>query len=421
MQDTLLNGSGLGPANLMHIGFVTPEYATPEAPDGGLANYVRNVSAALSTRDCQVTVFTLGNCQRQWRDGAVTVHMISRSWLRKLRGRWLGPAAALLPAVTIVRDAQRLRDRVWRVHGDTPLDIIQASSYGAPGVALLGNKRVPVVCRVSSYTPLVRSAYGWQRDLSQMFLDWLEVRQVAKAARAFAPSHLMADAFARIEALPVEVLRTPVASALNDHDDRIYRQHLSGISYLLFFGTLSRIKGVDLLADVLPELFTRHPDLHFAFVGRDDGLPDGRRLTNVISDACADYRDQVHIFPAIPKAELLPIVANARGVVMPSRIDNYPNACIEAQQLGIPVVGTYGSSLDEMIVDGRTGFLAKNGDITDIADAINRLLAQTPTQREAMTQAILADVQAAISEDRVGQLTEFCQQTIRAYHNTGGA
>jgi predicted membrane GTPase involved in stress response len=34
---------------------------------------------------------------------------------------------------------------------------------------------------------------------------------------------------------------------------------------------------------------------------------------------------------------------------MPSRVDNYPNACLEALSLGVPVIGTYDSSLDEMI------------------------------------------------------------------------
>jgi glycosyltransferase involved in cell wall biosynthesis len=48
-------------------------------------------------------------------------------------------------------------------------------------------------------------------------------------------------------------------------------------------------------------------------------------------------------------------------VVTPSRVDNCPNTCLEAQALGKIVIGTRQSSLEELVDHGVTGFLAEPG------------------------------------------------------------
>ena len=49
-------------------------------------------------------------------------------------------------------------------------------------------------------------------------------------------------------------------------------------------------------------------------------------------------------------------------VILPSLIDNVPNTCLESMALGRPVVGTYGTSFDEIITNNLTGFLIPPGD-----------------------------------------------------------
>ena len=104
---------------------------------------------------------------------------------------------------------------------------------------------------------------------------------------------------------------------------------------------------------------------------------------------------------------------------MPSRIDNYPNACLEALLNGVPVIGTFDSSLDEMIVDGETGFLAKNDDPSSLCDAIMRLLSLSPWQRKEMQERILKSVEAINAEDRVGQLIAYYRETIADFQSDG--
>jgi glycosyltransferase involved in cell wall biosynthesis len=385
----------------------------PGSLDGGLANYIRKVSLALAERGHQVSVLLSSNRTACWQDQHITVREIRRFvWpvpARRIRSHHLHAA---LVASERIASARRLAKAAWAHHAESAFDILQASSYQAPGYSLLHNGRIPIVCRVSSYTPLWRSAYGRQRNLGELLSDWLEARQVLDAEAAFAPSRLTADAYARLEGFRPELIRTPVDSHVPPLDDSYYREHLVDVKYLLFFGTLSRIKGIDLLAEALPSILQHRDDLAFVFVGRDDGLPGGQKALDFLRSRCEPFAHRLHFYGVLPKSQLYPIIANAQAVLLPSRVDNYPNACLEAQAMGVPVIGTYDSSIDEMVVDGETGFLASNGDPVSISYAIERLLALTPQQRQHMRTQILSTIESIRAEDRIGQLINFYELVI---------
>jgi glycosyltransferase involved in cell wall biosynthesis len=80
-------------------------------------------------------------------------------------------------------------------------------------------------------------------------------------------------------------------------------------------------------------------------------------------------------FDRMPHASLYPIIEHAEAVVLPSRIDNFPNTCLEAMSLGKIVVGTRGASFDQLIDDGESGFLCEIDDRKSLLAAIERALA----------------------------------------------
>jgi glycosyltransferase involved in cell wall biosynthesis len=97
---------------------------------------------------------------------------------------------------------------------------------------------------------------------------------------------------------------------------------------------------------------------------------------------------------------------------MPSRVDNYPNACLESLYFGIPVIGTQNSSLEEMIEDKKTGFLAQNGDVNSLHTSIVEMLEMTPERYKEMKKDIQFQIQKNLDEDRIGQLIEFYGKVI---------
>ena len=398
----------------MRIAFLTPEYVTKTRVDGGLANYIKKTAKALSLRRCDVWVFVLSDRDTVWQDETVTVCEVKRNvFLHRMRS--IFPFLGITQFFSQLASSRRIATKFWEIHKSRAFDILQASSYMAPGYTLLKNGKVPMVCRVSSYTPALRSAYGRKKNFCESLSDWLEVQQVAKAEASFAPSRLVSNIFFKVTGRAPTVIRTPMDIQEPILDYSFFNAHKHTFPYLLVFGTLSRIKGVDLLADVLPDIFEKYRDLSVVFIGRDDGLPSGKKVFARILESCDSYGDRLFYHPAVQKAQLYSFITNAEAILIPSRVDNYPNACIEAQMFGKPVIGTYDSSLDEMIVDGKTGFLAKNADIESIKKAIKKFLNLNSVQREAMRQKIISHIEAIKCEDRVDQLTEFYKEAINNF------
>ena len=402
----------------MDIAYLSPEYPKTTEPDGGLANYLRKVGLDLSNRAHRISIFCLSNKNKHWFDGDIEIFEIKEFKLPYQFYRFK-KLCVFLPFLTQIQSSKRLAKVFWREHNKFPFDIIQASSYKSPGYVMRRNQKVPMVCRVSSYRPMIRSAEGRRRNFCQYLTDWLEIRQVVDVQSAFAPSQLMADTYAKFEGCSLQVIRTPVEKFSPEMDHSLYESSLIDKEYLLYFGTLKLVKGVDLLAGIISPILESHSSLYFVFIGRDDGMNNRQKIFDYITELNPKYKDRLLYYPSMPKATLYPIIMHSLGVVMPSRVDNYPNACLEALSLGVPVVGTYQSSLDEMIVDGKTGFLANNGDPDSIKDAIERLLRMTNEQRRQMKCNIAEVVNEIKKEDRVGQLIDFYNEVIASFHHQG--
>jgi glycosyltransferase involved in cell wall biosynthesis len=396
----------------MHIGFLTPEYVMSGHIDGGLANYIKKTSHGLASRGHQVTVIVLSERNATWNDGPVHICEVNKIEIP----RWM-KGKQYHPFINQILCSHLIKRAVWKYHQATPFDIFQASSYLTPGFALRNNGRVPLICRVSSYTPLCRAAQGMAHKFGDYLNEWLELHQIIDADAAFAPSYFIAKALVHLENYPVRVIRTPLTSFDEVWDPVYFQNTLADKQYILYYGTFNRIKGVDLLAEVLPQILEQYKDLFVVMIGRDNSKLHGLSYFDYIRSKCGGVENKLHYHSALTKSQLYPIISNAIGVVLPSRIDNYPNVCLEALSLLVPVVGTYDSSLEEMIMDGETGFLAENSNPKSIYEAILRLLNQKSSEREKMRANIQRYIEGIKAEDRVGQLIAFYEEVIKNYKN----
>ncbi len=260
--------------------------------------------------------------------------------------------------------------------------------------------------------PLLRAANGHNRTFEYTIDDWREVAVMLRADALFSPSEYLAKIIERFECVRPKIIRTPVILPKVSHDDAVYNEFLVGRKYLLYFGTLMGVKGIDLLITIAPKLLDNFPDLNIVFIGRNGPIACGGTALDLIQQELGYYRDRVYYFSPLHCTQLYPIIQNALGVAMPSRVDNYPNACLEALALGVPVIGTYDSSLDEIIVEGVTGFLAKNDDSKSLYEAIQRLLTLDELEQKNMKANINKAISSFVAEDRVGQLISFYEETI---------
>jgi glycosyltransferase involved in cell wall biosynthesis len=88
----------------------------------------------------------------------------------------------------------------------------------------------------------------------------------------------------------------------------------------------------------------------------------------------ADGHNRVKVHPAVPRATLWRIMRSAAAVLCPAGWDEpYGLVAAEAQACGTPVVAFRRGGLEDVILDGVTGFLVPPGDIAAAAAALGRV------------------------------------------------
>ena len=245
--------------------------------------------------------------------------------------------------------------------------------------------------------------------------DWLEIRQVLDADVSFSPSEFISNTYERLEGFRPAVLRSPIDTRTVSLDDSVFHQNFSEFPYFLFVGTLSRMKGVDVLADAIPEFLMAHPEIHFLFIGRDDGMPGFARALDYVSMKCSHFQSNIHYLKGLSKSQLYPIISHSLAVVIPSRVDNYPNVCVEAHAMNVPVIAANNSSLEEMVRDNETGVLIQNANSSDLTRALLKVAELSEEERDRFKTNIRKQIQSIENEDRIEQLILLYRETIQNF------
>jgi len=341
----------------LKIGFATPEYVTEENFDGGLANYLGRVTSALSSLGHNVHVVTLSSINENvFEYDGVTVHrvMLKPSWHsvdRFTRYRLTTTLRWLNLSTQVYRKLKQL-------HRTTAFDLIQYPNYSFCGVFSIPLLRTSHLIRASSYEPAWHNAAGFRRNLDTKTVERLEQLQFRLSSNVVAPSNTLQKMLIQEARLTnVRVVRTPFFDEVQDWDTQLYDQFLRGRKYLLYFGQFQLHKGFHILIHTLPKFLERQRDASVVLVGRDAETILAPSMADYASALCNKYRNRLMIMNHLPHCQLYPIIAGAHLIALPSLIDNSPNACLESMGLAKVVIGTKGTSLDELITDKVNGFL----------------------------------------------------------------
>jgi len=339
----------------VRIAFATPEYVTEEYFDGGLANYVHRAATALAGMGHDIHVLTLSEADdAEFVHEGVTIHRIRRR-------RWW---SQLDFSVKVYR-------RLKRIDSQQPLHLVQFPNYSCCGLVSICRLGVPHVLRASSYQPALNDAVGATRTLRTWMVEGLETLQFRLSRHVYAPSHTLQRTLAKVARLPhVRVIRTPFYLETLDWDTSVHDRFLKGKQYLLFFGRFQLHKGFHTLARALPRVLTQYPDAYAALVGRDMESSLAPSMADYARARCGGVADRLVVLERLPHRQLYPVIAGARLVVLPSLIENLPNAGLEAMALGRAVIGTAGTGFEELMTDEETGFLVAPNDPDALAERI---------------------------------------------------
>ena len=145
----------------------------------------------------------------------------------------------------------------------------------------------------------------------------------------------------------------------------VYNEGSRG-DYFLYFGRLSREKGIRTLINAFSEAHVEEK-LYIAGSGPEE---EGLRLTV----QSLGMEDKILFLGFKTGEELKKIVANALCVCVVSEwYENGPYSVLEAQALGRPtIVSNYGG-LPELVEDGITGYIIKAGSVPDLTESIRKM------------------------------------------------
>jgi glycosyltransferase involved in cell wall biosynthesis len=137
----------------------------------------------------------------------------------------------------------------------------------------------------------------------------------------------------------------------------------------------SPLKGVETLLEALALLRrsgARSPRLRLAG-GVGDG-PMARKIAKML--ASPELRGAVDVLGRCTPAQIVEELARASMFVLPSHMDNSPNALCEAMIVGTPCIAAYVGGVPSLVRDGVDGLLYHDADPYALAGKIDRLLGE---------------------------------------------
>lgn len=394
----------------MHILYVTPEFET-EKKGGGLASYIANIGRILVQNGHKVTVVVSSeenNDSIIWDQGIVVERVINQ-------GKNLP-----VPFYKIYK-SWNLHRRVCKVVRENKVDLIQYASFDSVGFFKVNT--VPSVVRISSDCVMWRELKFYdieKKDLNKLYLtDKIEYHSIGNSKYIFGPSKAIGKVIEKRVGKKVTVIESPFFIKKVDYDYEIYNKLLQGKKYYLSHSSMSCLKGTHVIAEAIQEVCKKDKNTYFVFAGSDHGIfyKSGKVVPakEYILEKAGEFADRVIFLGTLSREELYPVVEGAYACLMPSRADNMPNTCIEAMALGKIVIGTDGASYEQLIEDGKSGFLIEIDDVCKLIDKI-RCLNNLSEKEKEMVEMEACKVTERFKPEKIYlKLLDYYKDIIREF------
>lgn len=359
----------------MKILFAATEYIEKGKPTTGFPTYLHRVSMSLLQLGHKPMIVAGGKCDGYRIENGIEIWTVKTDVWGKV----------FTESVTLIslKISFLINRKVHQIIKERSVDIVQFTSLA--GLAVFYHGKIPAVMRLSSYAKTYFSSMLTYDAKSLFFKAALERLAARRCDAVFAPCDITAKDFGKDCRRNVQVIETPFVNDVKVMDYQYVDQYLRDKKYVLFFGSLYAEKGILVIAQILREFLRENKDYYFVFVGEIRNI-NGEDARRVLKNAAGEFSDRVFIWKALCHDKLYPIIEHSYFVVLPSLMDNFPNACIEAMYFSKIVIGTKGASFDQLITSGYNGFLCKVGDSKDLLDKMRIVVNLDETEKRNVEQ-----------------------------------
>jgi glycogen synthase len=391
----------------MHILLISSELP-PDPGSGGIGTYVHHLAPALAARGHEVTVlskaFDSGDTDEVTSDGVRVLRLVTRE---APAGFWQAPFRSdhATAAKPFYDRAFTVATAFEQIPGLAEADMIESPEWAGEAALLRLVTDRPYSVRF--HTP-ARLVFAWNgAGVSDTFVEALhnlERVAVENALGFTSPSRWMIPEVERVFAMPggqIDAIPNPL------RPDRPDQRVTPAVPTVLYLGRLEARKGILEAAPAMARVMTSVPDAIWRLAGSDTQSGPGGRLISqeLISLLPAGVRDRVELLGGLDRAGVNRELASATAVLLPSRHENFPYACLEAMAAGAPVIASDRGGMAEMIEHDSSGVLVNPDQPDDIADALYRVLLQ-PMFAEQLSRNAMEAVGSRFAPDIVASQLE---------------
>ena len=356
----------------MHIVFVTPFFVnTKHEPLTGMPRYVCKIAGFLQESGHDVEIVAGASDAKTWRYSGIKVH--NAQWNGSVKG------SALVVSAGILKRERAIQKKLRQINSENAIDIVQYAGWSGNGC--MHSLKCPAVLRLSTYSKVQYVQNEDMKEYIETYSFW-ERLSGRRADGIIGPSKILGEQFGKDVRKRVTIMETPYDNQIVE-DNAVYDELLVNKKYLLFYGSFTADKGFQVIGDMLSKLFQENSELVFACAGWNIKSESGDAVQEM-RRKLGENRHRMLYLGVLNQQQLYPIIRHAEAVLIPSLIDNLPNACLEALSLDKIVIGTYGTSLEQMIDDGENGFLSEPGNADSLLDAVKRAYSMSDSQKQDM-------------------------------------
>lgn len=145
---------------------------------------------------------------------------------------------------------------------------------------------------------------------------------------------------------------------------------------VLYFGRLNPTKGVDKLAEAATDITKTRKDIHFAFVGPDEGM-----MNKVIE--ISNNNKNIHILGTLRGKDKIAEMFQASDLyALPSYREGLPLTMFEAMASGLPIVASPVNGIPYEMKEPENGLFVQYGDVDGLKKTMLKILDDEKLARE---------------------------------------
>jgi glycosyltransferase involved in cell wall biosynthesis len=255
-------------------------------------------------------------------------------------------------------------------------DILHAVMESYAGVALWFSKYlVPGVKRILTLQSGDLDKKIW-RNIPVL---WKKIHTSPDLVTAI--SGFLANRARRLGAKNIEI--TPNGVDFGEVADVLVNKNYASASHrIICLARLSWEKDHKNLVAAMPEILKQYPDAEMIFAG--DGPLRGEIEAQIKN---LGLYGKIKLLGKLPHKSALEEVAKSDVSICPSLAEGLGITFIEAQALGVPVIGTNVGGIPDVIEDGKTGLLIQPGSKDAITGAVIKIFSMPAEEKAAMIEA----------------------------------